>query len=99
MPGTNVSGIREGEEHLYLESKSRMKRAVHHAVRALVRPVVSCGTVNAVVLLPTRQTPPETCRGKISPDSLWLELIWCLFFFPGFSSLPSLILSLAEMQH
>lgn len=100
MPGTNVSGIREGEEYLYLESKSRMKHPVqHHAVCAPVRSVVSCRTMNAVLPLPTRQTPPETCRGKTSPGSLQLELIWCLFFFPGFSSLPSFILSLAETQH
>lgn len=43
-------------------------------------------------------TPAETCGGKISPSSLRFELIWCLFFLPGFSSLPFSILSLAEVQ-
>lgn len=64
MPGTNVSGIREGEENLYLESKRRMKHPVqHHTMCPLVRQDRECCTPAAYLA----NTPAETCRGKLSP--------------------------------
>lgn len=74
VPGTNGSGIREGEEYLQLESERRMKHPVkHHTVCVLVPAVFSCRTVSVLLLLLLTQQPlqlaPEEGKSASGPCS------------------------------